>query len=335
MNRNKIFVAAAVAGGALLTCGASIAQSSLTFSGVLDVGFEKTAAGQPLKLASGRSTNSFYRISGTEDLGGGLKANLFLQHIFQADTGFAGTNQAFNDGSWVGLSGSMGSVTLGRSMNPLFRQSLGFVANGTKGVTGYAQLGDAVINDGTLSSNGVQVNNQITYSSPDISGFAAQIGYAPGEANGAKHHRAVALTYKKGPFSMGVGHGTRPKSLTSTTTDTMPENMTQIGVAYDFGVARVSLLAQKDRNFPDSQGYALGVVAAVAGGTVWGSYDVRQLAGNATGHVFQLGYKYPLSKRTHLYAQLGTKDKSWSAATNAITMNDRSTGYGLGVNHQF
>lgn len=335
MTRNKILIGAAVAGGLLLTSGASIAQSSLTFSGVLDVGLEKTASGQPLKLASGRSTNSFYRISGTEDLGGGLKANFFLQHVFSADTGFAGTNQAFNDGSWLGLSGSIGSVTLGRSMNPIFRQSLGFVANGTKGVTGYAQLGDTVINDGTLSSNGVQVNNQITYSSPDISGFTAQIAYAPSEAAGAKHHRAVALTYKKGPLSVGFGHGTRPKSLISTTTDTMPENMTQIGAAYDFGVARVSLLMQKDRNFPDSLGYALGVVAPAAGGTVWGSYDVRELAGNETGHVLQLGYKYPLSKRTHLYAQVGTKDKTWSAATNAITRDERSTGYGLGVNHQF
>lgn len=336
MAQKKHRLATALTGSMLLFSTTAFAQSSVTISGAVDVGIEKTASGQATKMSSGRSTNSFYRINGSEDLGGGLKANFFLQHVFDATSG-GSDGRAFNDGSTVGLSGDFGSINLGRSLNPIFLQGLAFTANETKGVSGYATLGDPIVDGGntSLSSAGVNVNNQIVYSSPVISGFSGQVAYAPSGVSGLDNHSVVALQYVNGGFMAGVAQGTRPFSLVATTGPSLvPKTLTQFGVAYDFGVARVMLMAQKDRNFESQNAYALGVTAPMGQGKFWASYDVRQLDTGDAGHTLQLGYKYFMSKLTHLYAQMGTKDRSWDA-TNFVTDNSRSTGYGFGVNHQF
>lgn len=328
---------------ATLVASAAYAQSSVTFSGAVDVGIEKSGSGEPLKVESGRSSNTYFRISGVEDLGGGLKANFFIQTVVSADTGFS--SSVGNDGAFVGLSGGFGAINLGKSLNPIFLQALAYTANNTKGVSGFSTLGDGLGDEGflagdkgTLNNGGVTVNNQVTYSTPNFSGFSATLGYAPSEIKGNKNHQVVTVQYANGPFMVALGHGTRPRTLVlnpADATNVPDELMTQVGLAYDFGVARATFLYQKDRNYADSNAYALGVTVPVSTGSIWASFDTRELAGDESVKVLQLGYKHFLSKRTHLYANFGTRDKSWSNVTNAVTKDKRATGYGFGVNHTF
>lgn len=122
MTRTTLPLAGTVASGVPLISSSAFAQSNVSLSGAVDLGIEKPASGQAAKMSSGRSTNSFFRFSGSEDLGGGLKANFFLQHVFDATNGTGpGT---FNDGANVGLSGNFGGLTLGRSLHPTFLQAL-------------------------------------------------------------------------------------------------------------------------------------------------------------------------------------------------------------------
>lgn len=328
---------------ATLLASAAYAQSNVTLSGAVDVSLEKAGSGEPLKLESGRSSNSFFRISGVEDLGGGLKANFFLQTVFSADSGY--TSSVGNDGAFVGLSGAFGAVNLGKSLNPIFLQALGFTANGTKGVSGFVTLGDGLGDasfmagdKGTLNNGGITVNNQITYSTPNFSGFTATVGYAPSEIKGNKDHQAVTVQYANGPLMVALGHATRPRTMvldSGDSTNVGDDYLTQLGLAYDFGVARATFLYQKDRNYEDSNAYSLGVTVPVSTGSIWASFDVRDLANDDSVKVLQVGYKHFLSKRTHLYANLGTKDKAWSISSNSVIKDKRSTGYGLGINHTF
>jgi len=76
MKKTLIALAAVAA-----TTGA-FAQSSVTLSGVIDVGVEKRFSGDATRVTPNRNGTSNWTLSGTEDLGGGLKA------VFQISTAF-------------------------------------------------------------------------------------------------------------------------------------------------------------------------------------------------------------------------------------------------------
>jgi predicted porin len=116
----KSLVALAV----LAASGASFAQSSVTAYGILDIwaGTVKTedgVAGTSLtqtKLDSGGVSHDRWGFKGSEDLGGGLKANFNLEQGFTLDNGAhdAGST-GFNRYAWVGLSGGFGEIKLGKT----------------------------------------------------------------------------------------------------------------------------------------------------------------------------------------------------------------------------
>ena len=64
---------------AALAASAAFAQSTVTLSGTIDAGFEKMTATSPLQMQSGRFGTSNWTISGSEDLGNGLKAVFLLE----------------------------------------------------------------------------------------------------------------------------------------------------------------------------------------------------------------------------------------------------------------
>jgi predicted porin len=118
-----------VALAALAAVGAASAQSTVTLYGVADVwlGSQKvetrpngnvafTGVRQNL-LNSGGYNGSRFGFRGTEDLGGGLKANFVLEQGITVDDGkMADTKdfRQFNRQAYVGFSGGFGEVRLGR-----------------------------------------------------------------------------------------------------------------------------------------------------------------------------------------------------------------------------
>ncbi|MEX8502202.1 MAG: porin [Leptothrix ochracea] len=71
--------------------GAASAQSSVTISGVIDVGLEKSTA-TALQMAASKMATSNLTFKGVEDLGNGWKAGFTLSHEFTGDNGDSGAN---------------------------------------------------------------------------------------------------------------------------------------------------------------------------------------------------------------------------------------------------
>ncbi|MEY2840831.1 MAG: hypothetical protein RJB60_3130 [Pseudomonadota bacterium] len=125
----------ALAAGLALASGAQ-AQSSLNLYGILDLSagsfetsYNTAKSNRVTQVESGKMTTSYIGFKGTEDLGGGLKANFMLESFLRLDTGASGRSSS--DVFWgrnanVGLSGGFGKVVLGRMDNFLFQQALAF-----------------------------------------------------------------------------------------------------------------------------------------------------------------------------------------------------------------
>ncbi|MBV5298281.1 MAG: porin, partial [Rhodoferax sp.] len=99
--------------------GASFAQSSVSVYGLADIWFGSVKVDLPngsstttTKLDSGGVNTSRWGLKGSEDLGGGLKANFKLEQAIALDTGAA---SGFSRYAYVGFSGGFGEVKLGKT----------------------------------------------------------------------------------------------------------------------------------------------------------------------------------------------------------------------------
>src|SRR5690554_2252199 len=91
----------------LASAGGALAQSSVTLYGRIDtsVGSEKIDGVNTSEMFSGRLSTSRIGLRGSEDLGGGLKANFNLEGTLNSDDGRVGSAAGFFDRqSWIGLS---------------------------------------------------------------------------------------------------------------------------------------------------------------------------------------------------------------------------------------
>ncbi len=115
----------------MLASAGAFAESTVTLFGGLDINYRAVRSGD--NRFSGLGTDGLYSsrlgFRGTEDLGGGMKANFHIEGGFSPDTGLGpittgsstvtgGLN--FQRRSVIGLEGPFGSFTLGRDYTPLF-----------------------------------------------------------------------------------------------------------------------------------------------------------------------------------------------------------------------
>jgi predicted porin len=134
-----------------LAATASFAQSTVTLFGGADINYRNVSSG--VNKFSGLAQDGIYSsrfgVNGTEDLGGGLKANFHFEGGMNADVGTAaGFN--FARKSTIGLAGGFGEVRMGRDYTPLF--TVHGIADpfGTNGVGSYLNIaGSTVVSDGT------------------------------------------------------------------------------------------------------------------------------------------------------------------------------------------
>ncbi len=118
--------ALAIASVLALSAGAAQAQSSVTLFGLVDTGVEYINNVGPssdrlfrMPTLAG-SFASRWGMRGSEDLGGGLKANFHLESGFGADSGVPQQgNRIFGRQLFVGLSGNWGALTMGRLYSQL------------------------------------------------------------------------------------------------------------------------------------------------------------------------------------------------------------------------
>ncbi|NDI86124.1 porin [Undibacterium crateris] len=300
----KSFLALALMGA---FSGAAFAQSSVTIYGVADIGVQgvSAGAGKQAKVTSGQQGGSRLGFKGTEDLGGGLKANFVLEQGVKMDTGESDqSGRTFGRTTLVGLSGDFGSVNLGRDKTTTL-----------KFFDSYDPFGSALVNNGNGTralyfvagkvnkdeTNG-RVSNAIFYNTPDLSGFKAAVSYGAGEKAGDNSaERSVGLTANYKVDALEVGYNYAKDNVIGNAV-----SANTVAAAYDFGVAKPVFLfqKQKDDKGMDRKIYTLAVSAPVTatGKVLAGFTKVSDSAVAKDVKQFSLGYVHGLSKRTDLYA---------------------------------
>ena len=314
-----------VAVAALLSVMGAQAQSSLNIYGNLDVAFgsfESAFGDRVTRVESGIEAGSFIGFKGQEDLGGGLKAIFKLESVIGMDTGATTTNM-WTRTSEVGLTGGFGTVTAGNSL------SLNFLANATYNpfpVTGALNVSENLFGHSVgVGSYRVAVDeafrsNVITYTTPNLGGFALAAQYGAAESSGTDDTYALQANYAVGKLSVG-----------GTYTDFDSKKAWQVGASYDFGVAKAFgqyAQAKYDGAPVTYKVYQLGVAVPVTANSAVlasygeGKYDSIRL------RQFSAAYDYSLSKRTGVYA--GALYDHAKAGNS-----DSGTTYAVGLRHAF
>lgn len=336
-----------------LVAGTSGAQSSIRLFGIVDVGVRSVKNGDTganSSVVSGSNATSRWGMTGTEDLGGGLSAQFWLESGINADTGgTTGTaGQLFDRKSTVGLvSAQAGELRLGRDYRPTHVAWSGIDPFTTTGVGSANQFNGAssVIKgtgaDVTRASNTVQyflpaglggLSGSLFVSQDEGGTVAAgaaksrggRIGYAASAWNlalstvkisntGASGLRdtVVSGAYDFGPFKLGAAQRTFRWG-----TEKMILRMLALTAPAGLGQVKLSLVQANQK----------GATAAV------NDADARQLA---------LGYVHDLSKRTALYGT-ATRILNKNGAVflvpgglGGMQAGRNSTGYELGLRHAF
>jgi predicted porin len=352
----KTLVALAV----LAASGAVMAQSSVTLSGNVKAGLAQTkysgltaGNGSATGLADGSSR---FILSGTEDLGGGLKANFQVDTRFRMDdnggsvnntltpTSVIGASQLAGGSTFVGLSGSMGNVQAGKLDT---HYCMGSDSHGTRATalqaSSCALLG--FVNGsgaGQAIANASRITNVVRYTAPTMGGLTLQatksfstagsegaVGTTQG--GGADHFQGV---YTQGALTLGASmYQQKGEDQTATVARTGQKASTFM-VNYNLGFATVGLTRDQSAlraaaagvGFVDTKRTAtsLPVTIPMGTGTALFTYtkaDASKTAGvtNAgTGSkLMSIGYDLALSKRTSL------------GVSYASLNNDANAAYGL------
>lgn len=329
-----------------MLAGAASAQSSVQLMGTTDIyagGIRMAGdAGRRTVVNSGGLTTSWFGVKGTEDLGGGLKANFALTTFIQVDTGNQGrfaNDPYFSRDANVSLQGGFGTLQLGRGLAPNFLPTVIFNPFGDSFTFSPLVLhANVPLFNGTgwaaTTPSDTGWANQILYSTPRFGGLSANFHYQFGEVQGSSgpHNAGFNVLYFNGPFAATMFYerdqisnpgSPAPFAATDTKTDWM------VGASYDAGFAKGFLTygrAKSDRLVPEAKTVSLGASIPVGLGKVLvGGAKTRVTPGN-TRDTWTLGYDYNLSKRTDVYAML-MHDK--------ITTFVSGTSYGFGIRHRF
>jgi len=319
----KSLMTLAVLGAAM---GAAHAQSTVTLYGRIDMSvMHNNVFGgvSQFSVDSGTISGSRWGLSGSEELGGGLKVNFNLEQGFAADTGLAPAGQAFSRQSWVGFSGAFGEFRMGKpwtayddvsgAHNAMFDSAFS-VENNFFSSTGYA-------------SNPA---NTLRYSTPTFGGFSAAVSYSLDEvANTNLNVKSISALFATGPLQLAAGHQVEELGGTN-------QKFTRMSGSYDFGsfvlkglYGHVSLPVTGK-----TSEYSIGADMPISGAlTVSGSFGYSKdsaAAGSTKRKGFTVGAMYAISKRTDFY--VGLTDWDGKAAGVKTVGNTR---YGLGVRHSF
>jgi len=354
----------------LAASGAAMAQSSVTLYGKVDnLAVISDVKGKPSQtlIQSGGGGGSRWGMKGSEDLGGGLKANFILESGFSGDTGASAQGGLlFGRQAWVGVSGGFGDVQVGR-----VRTVAHIVSGDFQGMLDSAAL--APLNQiGRVQDNGgagalglgnvatLRLNNGISYTTPKMSGFSARAQYALGENNAAGTDAdaayAFSVSYAGGPLAVGAYYQVESCETAAAKPNATPacavansedRQYAFVGVKYNLGMAVLKgsyghAANIRGVNNADSSEYQIGVDVPVSSALVLtASYanagdngtQSATVAG-ATGKIDREGYavgaKYSLSKRTFMYAGV-----SYYEQTKAGALNNETTLYALGLQHNF
>lgn len=334
---NKTLIVAAIAA---LAAGAASAQSSVTVYGRLNV----TAEDQKNLGVSGtqkvlQNNSSRIGFKGSEDLGGGLSAQFFLEDRFNVDTGsITNPNVFWRGGSWVGLTSSTyGSIKGGRILSGAYLATADYVSmhNHDTGTSS-----DALYL--SLANEAVWNNNSISYTTPSLGGLTVE-GVVTAAENTARTNKlgTLAGNYDAGPLHLGLGYEYQAKPVGGAGNNSWVgfRGLYELG-AFTFGgyyqrsdcknaVGGCAATGTRD-NFRLSGMYALGASEFHLNFGHAGNFS--NMSGSKADQ-YTVAYNYNLSKRTKVYG-FYTGVKNGTIAYEGIASKTFSS-LAIGVRHNF
>lgn len=338
---------------AIAASSAAFAQSSVSLYGVVDASLEsvKGSDNTVSRVSSDNLATSRLGFKGTEDLGGGLKANFVLETALKSDTGAQGNSARFFDrAAWAGLAGGFGELRLGR-----IDSSIGLLAGNTSllGAQGYDDLRIA---DTFASNKYRRLDNAVTYLLPTlVKGLSAQVQYSTqadstvtgGESYGNDRGKTWGfnVAYAADGIVAGLGYVNGKANASGSIKDTGA----LVYAGYDFSVAKLTGYYNMDKttdeaeirrliglrlDVPVSKEFAVQASVAKVKNT---TLTTRGDDDNAT--IVALKGVYSLSKRTAVYGLFTNVNNSDAAnlgvASYANTAGNTARGLAVGVSHKF
>ncbi len=291
----------------------------------------KRSGSQGGSARAGGWSTSVLSFSGTEDLGGGLKAGFFFnQELRQSD----GSENARD--IWLSLQGGFGEVKVGRQPTAI-EQGWGAIAvngttnsAGTTDSTGYdliagslgaSQTRAAHLDDTALTVTAGSMARQagvIRYTTPNINGFVASVEYINNKVDAAETAGKAEIdqisgnvTFTLGKLMVVGGYGQRDRtgtlvangsSATVEAATSSDSELSYIGGTYDLGFAKLNYAygAREDKT-------AAGVVES----------DLT---------VHNIGVSIPMGAATFTASYYDGEDKRNGAVNNERDMNGHQVG---------
>lgn len=255
----KSLIALAVLGS---FAGASLAQSSLTVYGIIDLGLVKQNKADSTSALGGvgmankelnvaQSTKSRLGFKGEEDLGGGLSAKFDIEHRFTPDNG-AQNGAVFWDKAIVGIvSQSFGEISLGRDyipafyaqyvMDPWLNQGIAEVGGTTYAFAGYTAYPTAA-----TTAHGARSSNSIFYKAK-FGGLTllASAGMSESTLEDVDNRYGIGALFTQGPLTVVAAYDRAPVSVAIS--DAENDTLAMAGISYDFGAFKPRLSVAKSK----------------------------------------------------------------------------------------
>lgn len=361
----------------LVAAGAAHAQSSVNLYGMVDAGVEtvsnvQQAGGSITRMPSNTGIfPSRFGMRGKEDLGSGLSAIYTLEMGFSPDTGASGQGgRLFGRYSFVGLSGDWGTVTLGRQYTMLFWSLIDSDIVGPS-VYGIGSLDSYIPNariDNSIAYKG-KFNNLTVGATYSLGRDTVNAGPSPAGANCSGENGADAqacrewsalVKYDTATWGAALAYDSMNGRTLASATDAVFGGLTSSSksdtrltvngyvkladLKIGGGVIRRnndgSALRPKSDLWYVGAAYPLSTAWTIDGTFARLSY---KNADNADSTLLALRSLYKLSKRTTLYAQIGTirndslvnVSVSGGATGSNPALGGSQTGTMVGINHTF
>lgn len=298
-----------------------------------------------LSLDSGLSSGSRWGLKGSEDLGNGYQVGFVLESGFSSDTGKMSKDDLFKREATLRVSGPFGSIYAGRMGRiGSDAGSVGFYAGSVSPFgSGWGEMPGhfaVTANYDTRYSNALAY---VSPKVGPVTVYAQYtMGNATENESGDDRLFSLGAQADFGALQvLGLVEYLNKKSVADTTVydDSQYDDSYTInlGGSYDFGVAKVFLAGQYFKAAPDfagmkdNYGYLnvdeigwrfsfdgfgvnVGATAPIGAGEflVSAGYgkgdlniDTKDAKISADAYIIQVGYTYPFSKRTNLYAGAG------------------------------
>jgi predicted porin len=360
---------------ALATVSGVAAAQSVSMYGIIDQSVVRdnntnATAQSRTSMESGAWLPSLIGFTGTEDLGGGLKANFKLEGNLNTDTGALAGLQLFDRQSWVGLSGGFGEFRAGKQIDALFLQSflnnVRLAHSNSAAVIGGLMAGSynggATTDAGATWGGTVFSANTLSYTTPTYQGLKLTVQHQLGEqaGNSSKNQATAYLVNFNGINGLALSAGSK-ETKGSTGVKLMDQYL--VGAVYTLGAvqlnAQINEYKFKSGTYNGMKlklnelGAAYNITPALTAAVNYVDINIDGYGADKNTDVKSVSLKYALSKRTSLwtmasrtaamsgYAANGQQvlaapfylSNGVGAGTGLATSS--RTGYGVGVTHSF